>query len=409
MKSYIEKIGAFAVTATVFLMPLIFIPGLRDCFVLPKVVLLRFSALVLFAGLLSRFRQIRVNGLSIAVMVYLLLRIITTVFSTNPSISWEGRYLFYFEGTLQLLCFVIFYFAVGFVTAKQIYKSIALAAVLAATYGIIQYLNVDPIKWETYFGSIISTFGNPNFLAGWFVFVLPVLFYQALKGRYLFLIPAVMGFISLVIANVVAGFIALGASAFFFILFCGKEMYSRARIKVFLTVLAVCMLFSGIFGLNRLDDPSVSSRIIGWKAAVKAVKRRPVLGFGPDTFADEVPKLLSVEYERVTKKNANPGYAHNIFLDHLFSSGVLGFLCFLWLLAEFFRRTKNPALKTAVFGGLIFGLFHFWTLEMWLCFWVFLALGQKPHWEISPNPPARADEGEAFGGDTGLQQAKEVL
>ncbi|MFH1353140.1 MAG: O-antigen ligase family protein [bacterium] len=394
MKSYLEKIGGLVVLATVFLMPLVFIPGLRDCFALPKVALLRFSALVLFAGLFFRFRQIRVNRLTVAVLAYLLVRIITTVFSTNPSISWSGRYLFYFEGTQQLLCFVIFYFAVRFVTAKQIYKSIALAASLAAAYGIIQYLSIDPIKWETYFGSIISTFGNPNFLAGWFVFVLPVLFYQVIKGRYLFLIPVIMGFIALVIANVAAGFIALGASAVFFILIYpvrGRPLVGtapaaspydkptgqagRLGVKVFLTGLAACMLFAGFFGLNRLDDPSVSSRIIGWKAAVVAIKNRPVLGYGPDTFADEVSKILPAEYERVTKKNANPGYAHNIFLDHLFSSGFLGFLCFLWLLAEFFRTAKNPALKTAVFGGLVFGFFHFWTLEMWLCFWVFLALG----------------------------------
>lgn len=362
---------------TVFLMPLVFIPGLRDCFALPKVALLRFSALLLFAGLLFRFRQIRVNRLTVAVLAYFLIRIITTVFSKNPSISWSGRYLFYFEGTQQLLCYVIFYFAVSFVSRKQIYKSIAMASVLAAAYGIIQYLNVDPIKWETYFGSIISTFGNPNFLAGWFVFVLPVLFYQALEGRRLFLVSATLGFIALVIANVAAGFIALGASAVFFILFCGKEMYSGARVRVFLMGFAACMLFAGVFGLNRLDDPSVSSRIIGWKAAVESIKERPVFGYGPDTFADEVSKILPAEYERVTKKNANPGYAHNIFLDHLFSSGVLGFLCFLWLLLVFFRASGNPALKASVFGGLIFGFFHFWTLEMWLCFWVFLALGQK--------------------------------
>jgi len=378
LKTYPEKIGGFVVLATVFLMPLVFIPGTRDCFALPKVALLRFSSLILFAGLLFRFRQVRVNRLSIAVLAYLLIRIITTVFSTNPSISWSGRYLFYFEGTQQLLCFVIFYFAVRFVPAKQIYKSVALAAVIAATYGIIQYFDIDPVKWETYFGSVISTFGNPDFFAGWLVFVLPILFYQVIKGRYLFLIPVVLSFTLLVIASVSAGFIAFLGSVIFFLLICNEGILRRTPVKFSLAAASLLLfIYFFDFGSFKPSDSSVSSRIIGWQAAVAAIKNRPALGYGPDTFADEVTHILPFEYDSVTKKNANPGYAHNIFIDHLFSSGIFGFLCFLWLLVEFFRSAENPALKSAVFGGLVFGLFHFWTLEMWFCFWVFLALGQK--------------------------------
>jgi len=375
LKSYLEKIGGFVVLGTVFLMPLLFIPGLRDCFALPKVALLRFTSLILFVILLLHRRYFSINRVSVVVLIYLLVRIIATVFSKNPSISWSGRYLFYFEGTQQLLCFVIFYFAVRFAQRKQIYKSIAVSSIIAAAYGIIQYLNVDPIKWNTYFGTVISTFGNPDFFAGWLVFILPVLFYRVIKGRYLFLIPAVMGFISLVLANVSAGFVALASSAIFFILIYHAKL--SLKVRRVLTVLAVCMFSAGLFGLNKLSDPSVSSRIVGWKATLAAIKERPVLGYGPDSFAEEVSKMLPAEYDRLTKKNANPGYAHNIFLDQLFSSGIVGLLCFLWLLLVFFKSAENPALKTAVFGGLVFGLFHFWTLEMWLYFWVFLALGQR--------------------------------
>lgn len=107
------------------------------------------------------------------------------------SIAWAWishpyfRYPIYSETVkrwiyLVVNCYAAYYVAVHYINDdnRKMYLNISIAvAMVAAGYGIIQYLGVEiiwPKVLNPFGGRSVSTFGNPNFLSSFLVLILPV-------------------------------------------------------------------------------------------------------------------------------------------------------------------------------------------------------------------------------------------
>jgi hypothetical protein len=81
-----------------------------------------------------------------------------------------------------------------------------------------------------------------------------------------------------------------------------------------------------------IDDARGGARLLLWRDSMEMGMHRPIVGFGPETFASEFPRFESVQLA-----SAYPDFyhesAHNIFLDALTSQGVLGLLALAGLIA----------------------------------------------------------------------------
>lgn len=86
------------------------------------------------------------------------------------------------------------------------------------------------------------------------------------------------------------------------------------------------------------SEPSLRSRILGWKATLEIVKGSPLLGTGLGTF----PQAWKLHYPPGTAAVWHE--AHNDYLQVLAEAGVVGFALFAFALGIFAWRHLRPAL-----------------------------------------------------------------
>lgn len=122
----------------------------------------------------------RHTPLTYPVLAYITAVIFSTIFSLNKTISVFGYYVHY-EGLLTTFGYSILFFAVlTYFKRQHVFYSIiavALACFLSSIYGIIQFLDYDPISWANVDErlKIMSTFGNPVFFSGYLVSAFPLI------------------------------------------------------------------------------------------------------------------------------------------------------------------------------------------------------------------------------------------
>ena len=124
--------------------------------------------------------------LTYPVLAYITAVIFSALFSLNKTISIFGYYVHY-EGLLTSTGYIILFFAIITYFKKHhiFYITIAISIVgfLSSLYGIVQFLNFDPIPWAKVDErlKIISTFGNPVFFSGYIVSVFPLILVEFLS------------------------------------------------------------------------------------------------------------------------------------------------------------------------------------------------------------------------------------
>lgn len=105
--------------------------------------------------------------------------------------------------------------------------------------------------------------------------------------------------------------------------------------------------------LNR--GTSNAQRIFYWKTAFIAASEKPLLGLGYKNFE---PNMKKIKRKYHIRRPYDGGHAHNNFIEHLASTGILGFLAFssfvfLWLYESY---KYNPLLFPFVVSFIASGM-----------------------------------------------------
>jgi len=95
-----------------------------------------------------------------------------------------------------------------------------------------------------------------------------------------------------------------------------------------------------LFGTARFESRFLQNKSNGadsirdsqWKAAIIAIKERPVLGWGLSNFHSQ---LKRIKYENdLGAKDYNDAHSHNLFLEVASGTGLIGLVLFLgWLIS----------------------------------------------------------------------------
>ena len=106
--------------------------------------------------------------------VYLL----SSILSIVPSVSWWGSYRGA-QGSVAFFCYaIIFLIAVSELRSAAQFRRLQFALVLASLpvsgYAVMQYFGVDFVPWGAYSGRSSGSMGNPIFLGGYLVMIIPV-------------------------------------------------------------------------------------------------------------------------------------------------------------------------------------------------------------------------------------------
>jgi len=82
----------------------------------------------------------------------------------------------------------------------------------------------------------------------------------------------------------------------------------------------------------RLNN--IQWRLDIWRASLKMIQDRPVIGHGINTFMRTLRQYDNGAY-------LNPTYAHNCYIQVTAETGILGLSCFLYILLQMFRSAKD--------------------------------------------------------------------
>lgn len=438
---FIENIIWLCYLALAVITPLLFSTKNSELFEVPKMHFIYFAAVIIFFGTLLKFviqeKIIIPPRLPIAAfLIFLMVQTFSTLISIDKFTSVFG-YPSRLNGGLisQLAYFAIFGAALVNLNIQKVQRlllAVVLTGAAVSVWGIPSHFGYDPSCfvltgkfdascWQAEFDPtirIFSTLGQPNWLASYLVIIMPMAIAFALDSRlhrlryFLGAIVLVL-FTALLMTNSRAGMagLAVGLAVFLLMIGFGKVKQNLRILGLFLAgFLILTFLFGGFLYLRFLagfekDMISHSSnnsnltpqpvpaggtesseiRLIVWRGAWDVFKKRPILGFGPETFAYSYYLFRPLAHNQTTEWNFFYNKAHNEFLNYLANIGILGFFAYIGFLgsvilplALILKKTEFVAIGAilaAIFGYHTAIFFGFSTAASQLLMFMLLACG----------------------------------
>jgi len=386
-----------------------------------KLVIFKIFTLLLLFAVVWQFSEFKIDitkknlkSLWPPILLFIFL-IISLFFSADITTSWLGSYnrregliswLFY--GLWAIL--LVFHLSQGSEAEKKnkIYRLLivsASAGFLVSVYAIMQFFGLDFVTWSeipALTGRSISSFGQPNYLACWLVIVLPLtayLFSSAKNNwlRYLWLIFFITELAALFSTGSRAAFLVFLITSIPWLIwyFAQNKILSRRKIFIFiLSGLAILVLFIRFLFISNpqrfqeLTDFKKGSAFVRaelWQAGLKAISKKPLLGYGLDNQPEAYVEYYKTDWAVYARPNTYSDRAHNLILDILLTSGIIGLAFFIyffrWLYLNLWRASlkgKNKALAafllwslTAYLASL---LFNFSVPATNIYFWLIVSL-----------------------------------
>ncbi len=380
----------FGVFVTLFLAPIV-----------PTMVVVGLSMLCLFSlivrALTTKKFEFKTDGLGLMIIAMLIIYLVSTFTSFAPLKSMEIWAVYF--------AFMSFYFVVinTIKTKKQLMDLLSvfcLSAFCVSAYGILQYVfdwNINQ-AWmdEEMFGDIkmriYSTLENPNVLGEYILLSLPISISLMWKKKGI-LPKIVFGGISLCLGLALiltfsrGCWIGIMASAAVFVTFAAGKLWGLA-----ILILPLVPMFLPESILNRflsigdMSDSSTSYRVYIWMGTILMLKDFWLsgIGLGTESFTQVYPFY---SYSSIVAP-----HSHNLFLQIMVESGILGLLAFCILLLVFARKLSSAhkiegkfgdisviivGIGAAVIGFLIQGVFDncFYNYRVFMIFWALIAIG----------------------------------
>lgn len=387
MERYLNKVFGIVYLTAVFILPLAFYGGHDDPFWGTERALLKIFG---FSFILIYLLRMALAGRAVAVRTpvdipaaVFFASIIAGAFITVNKFAWLDKAANMFS------LFGFFYGAVYFASfdskaVKKITTAALASAFISAMYGILQASGIDFVSYQTTFnGRAASTFGNPNFLAGHMILVIPVCAALAIgarlkAGKFAFAALGLILFLAMLFTQTRGAYLGFGVSAVVLAMIFGRD---REKRKAAMTAAAAAVLCGGLYlGLNdgamkRISDFVSGSdnagaiRVSLWKNALHIIKEKPVFGTGAGNFGIVYPyyQSRSMKPEMYASTDIYKSeHTHNDYIQAGAEYGLIGagaFFAFAFMPALLLFRRRAAAISAGIASGVaavaVHGLFNF--------------------------------------------------
>jgi O-antigen ligase/tetratricopeptide (TPR) repeat protein len=390
-------------------LPLCFSPWGRNLFELPKAILLWVLVAVAGAAWLGGRPHpvVRRRPWSLALVAYLAALGLALVASSNPTLSALGS-ADRMHGVLSQLAYLALFLLVARhlrrpSQARRLMCVLAWSSAPVVVYGLIQAVGLDPVNWQVEGSPAISTLGRSNFLGAYLVLVLPITLALAWQAhsrteRIVLTLLLLAQLACLVATGAQAAWLGVAAaSGFLFVV--AAWFRGHRRVAVSALALGGAGLLAGVAALFLLPGltASLGSRGTIWRTTLALVARRPLLGHGPETLAHGFPALFPAELVYTQGRAVIVDRAHNLVLDTLASTGLVGLVTYSLLVtacvasgARTLLRATDPshratiaAILAALSGHLAETQFSFQVLTTATIAWMLLGALVSP-WAQRP-------------------------
>lgn len=444
----IDLLLEFSYLAVIFCLPLcfaIFLPT-YNIFELNKLIFFKIAILFLFGLSLlkilfypssylnlsffrERGRKYFWRNYLMAPLIFIVLLSFASLASSNLSLSFFGSYfrqeglLSYFFYFLWLLLLIFNLLTVNNSWQKKnednhltcserlrrnlarVFIAMVASASVVSLYGVLQILGIDYFTWPEpplLTGRAFSSFGQPNFLASWLLFTIPITVYffilkKGLLPKFLLFLTVFIQLLALFFTASRAAWLALFiVTALFFLTYLWRQANWPRFKKIGLLLVALVFALVIIAFVDKtsagrisrsfnLADGSVAARLEFWQASLPAIAQKPIFGYGLENYSDVFLSAYQPNWAIFGKVNASPDRAHNLILDILLSGGLVALLA--WFVLLFFVmliyldnnrfaawRLLNKSLFFGLSAYLISLLFGFSFVSGHVYFFLFIAI-----------------------------------
>lgn len=277
---------------------------------------------------------------------------------------------------------------------KKMTKFLLIPISLVILIGFVQSVfyqnlrNLYYLGWDEHLYRLFSGFLDPNFAGVFlvlaFIFLLGLIFQGKNTQNKLLLVLAGLNLLAIYLTYSRTALLGLIAGAMIFLYFkINKKYLIIVLIFLLLLVLFIPKSFQ-TEGTNLFRTASTEQRIKSAQIAIQVFKDNPVLGVGFNSYRYYQKEHGFIAGSLWQVSHAGSG-TDNSFLLILATTGILGFISYLYLLYKMFLlgKPKNQTTKLVLFTSLtvfcISGLFInvlFYTFLMeWI--WIILAVTEN--------------------------------
>jgi O-antigen ligase len=298
--------------------------------------------------------------------------------------------------------------------ADRLMRALVAGSVPVSVYGVLQYLGADPLPWTTDSVSrVLSTMGRSNFLAAYLAMIAPFTLARVAVSRdrgesmrygAVFLLQVTC--LALTLAR--AGWLAFIVATVGFLGLLAYRWPSRRLWGLVLVVILAGatwprtinpLVASGMApaavdenrspSFAQLREASIDARRLIWSTSLQLVRPRWLLGYGPASFAVVFAGHRPAGLDCFLAPGTPVDDPHNLVLNQLMSTGVMGLLVLAWIVVSFYgqmlRRVARAsdravtvtaaAVLASATAFLIHAQFSPSGIVLLAFFWLVLALG----------------------------------
>jgi O-antigen ligase/Tfp pilus assembly protein PilF len=342
-----------------FFLPVVFIQKCEDAYYLPKLILLA-GAGQLMVPVIAGLKKIKVDIVDLSAAAFIIIYAFGFIKTSAPFLGFM-RWIEWF-GVIS-----VFLYARHFLGPQEIKKAVILmlsSAFVVSAYAFIQVVNVDFPGWITNFsGRVFSSLGNPDFLGGFLVLIIPFALYAGYEYKSKLAFPFLFLFfvMVLVLSQTRSSLAAFAIGLIMLIIFFPGYFKSNYKILAAGLIIAVLVIiFAGRAGnlFGRLisaaapDNLDLHGRYSMWSSGIEMIRSSPLLGIG----LGGIKRGFCLYYN-------GHGYfetehLHNDFIEIFAESGIFSFIAFMMMLGSFafmlIKKKNGLALATlAAFAAMM--------------------------------------------------------
>lgn len=294
-----------------------------------------FVAAVFTVHVIKGIHKIKNDKLSLLVYAYVSIGLITS----------EYKLISAFFALLMVLCFYSFkiFSSMNAENIMKLKKLFLTVSIIIFIIGGIQYINPEysmPTKWVdvneyNLNKRIYSTFFNPN-IFGFFINLSLILACETLSIKKVNLewFVFTLGIMCLILTFSRSSWISLIISLI------GASLFNRKYLKYALIISIAIIGFDSFHGVGRINPSKINSdssflyRFEVWKTSIHIIMDNPLTGIGFGTLFKYVGDYSTVVSPKIE-------HSHNIYIQVLTETGVLGFSIFLTLIFNVLMNFKK--------------------------------------------------------------------
>ena len=372
---YIIRFGVYlALFAPILVSGKFFFPfvGPKSLYFMALAEIIFFAWLILI--IFSPQYRPKINLVLIALLAFLIILIISTIFGADPSRSFWSKYE-RMTGLLMWFHLVVFFLVISSVFKKpeewlKIFLVSISVAIIISLISLVVWAGGDIMGFKNSSRGG-ATIGNSSFMGTYLLFNIFLalwLFFNFSIGIKIFSGFAIfIMFLATYLNDARAATLSILGG--FFLIFCLFLIFKSQRkylkisglillgTSIFIFLILFYLLFqSDSFVQKKFIQLATKARLVVWQAAWKSILEKPWLGWGPENFDFGFAKHFNpcmflpecgeeVWFDR----------AHNIVLDTLYSVGIIGFLAYLFIFISVFYLTWRKYFKSSL---------DFWTASI---------------------------------------------